>query len=126
MSLPREQQEILYHTAYHAAQGLYCGDSQDMQELITAGLMEEAGRKGFVPEAYFRITSKGREKYLAERNAPPTDEQRLRKLSSLESRVQDLILKQDAQGRWVEDGNISCSTFIGNLRLLCEYVELAH
>ena len=60
MNLSREQQEILYHTAYHAAQGLYCGDSPDMRSLVADGLMEEAGRKGFVPDAYFRITSAGR------------------------------------------------------------------
>ena len=32
-----------------------------MQELVTAGLMEFAGRKSFVPDDYFKLTSKGRE-----------------------------------------------------------------
>lgn len=61
MSLSREQREILEHTAYRAAQGLFCGDSPDMQSLVAAGLMEEAGQKAFVPDTYFRLTRKGRE-----------------------------------------------------------------
>lgn len=61
MELNREQREILEHTAKRAAGGLYCGDSPDMQALVSAGLMEFAGRKPFVPDTYFRITSAGRE-----------------------------------------------------------------
>ncbi len=61
MNLSREQREILDHTVHRAAQGLFCGDSPDMRSLVAAGLMEEAGRKSFVPDTYFRITCKGRE-----------------------------------------------------------------
>ena len=61
MQLNREQIEILNHTDKRAAGGLYCGDSPDMQALVSAGLMESAGRKSFVPEEYFRMTSKGRD-----------------------------------------------------------------
>ena len=50
VNLPREQRAILEHTAYHAAQGLFCGDSPDMPSLVTADLMKEAGRKSFVPD----------------------------------------------------------------------------
>jgi len=32
-----------------------------MQALVSAGLMESAGRKSFVPDEYFRMTGKGRE-----------------------------------------------------------------
>lgn len=58
--MTKEQQEILEHTAQRAPGGLYCGGSKDMDALVTAGLMEYAGRKSFVPDAYYRITSKGR------------------------------------------------------------------
>lgn len=55
-----EQREILYHTAHRAAGGYYCGGGKDMDELVSAGLMEYAGRKSFVPAPYYKITSKGR------------------------------------------------------------------
>jgi len=60
MELSKEHKEILNHTAHLAPGGFYCGDSPAMQELVAAGLMEYAGRKSFVPDKYFRLTSKGR------------------------------------------------------------------
>ena len=56
-----EQRAIMNHTMYRAANGLYCGDSPDMQILVAAGLMESAGKKSFVPDEYFRLTRKGRD-----------------------------------------------------------------
>jgi len=61
MKLTNEQIEILEHTAHRATGGLYCGDSSDMQKLIAAGMMESAGRKSFVPDAYFRMTQKAKD-----------------------------------------------------------------
>ena len=58
--LTREQREILAHTEYRAAGGLYCGGGKVMDELVAAGLMDYVGRKSFVPDPYYRITSKGR------------------------------------------------------------------
>lgn len=60
MNLTPEHVAILDHTHRRAAQGLYCGDSPAMQQLVNGGLMAEAGRKSFVPDPYFRITGKGR------------------------------------------------------------------
>lgn len=57
----KEQIAILDHTLRRAANGLYCGDSPDMQALVAAGLMESAGCTTFVPDEYFRMTGKGRE-----------------------------------------------------------------
>lgn len=74
---------------------------------------------------YEKVKSMGREKYLAERDAPLTDESRRNRLAGLESRVRDVIANQDAQGRWVSDGKISCSTFNRNVRLLSDYIALA-
>ena len=59
MDLNKEQLAILDHAVHRASGGLYCGDSQDMQALVSVGLMRSAGRKAFVPDEYFRITSKG-------------------------------------------------------------------
>jgi len=56
--LTRHERDILWHTEHRAAGGLYCGEIPE--SLITDGLMEYAGRKSFVPDPYYRITSKGR------------------------------------------------------------------
>jgi len=56
----REQIEILEHTVKRAPGGFYCGGGKDMDALVAEGLMEYAGRKSFVPDPYYRITSKGR------------------------------------------------------------------
>ena len=65
IELTKAKLEILHHTAHRAARGLYCGDSEDMNELVESGLMEFAGRCGFVPDGYYRITDEGRESLAA-------------------------------------------------------------
>ena len=57
MELTKEHFEILKHTAKN---GLYCGDSPEMQELVEFKLMEPAGRKSFVPDPYFRVGPDGK------------------------------------------------------------------
>lgn len=59
-ALPRRQLEILDHTEHRAVGGYYCGGGPDMDALVAAGMMEYAGRKSFVPDPYYRITSAGR------------------------------------------------------------------
>jgi len=56
MELNNEQKAIIKHTIKN---GLFCGGSKDMDELCDAGLMEFAGKKSFVPDPYYRVTSKG-------------------------------------------------------------------
>jgi hypothetical protein len=63
MRLNREQLDILDHTMHRTANGLFCGSSPDMQELVRAGFMVEAGFKSFVPDPYFKITGKGIEAF---------------------------------------------------------------
>ena len=58
--LTDEQVAILDHTEHWAAHGLFCGGGPDMDALVAAGLMEDAGRKSFVPDPYYRITGAGR------------------------------------------------------------------
>lgn len=55
------QFEILDHTEHRAANYQFCGDSEDMQELVAMGLMISVGRKSFAPDEYFQITGKGQE-----------------------------------------------------------------
>lgn len=56
-----EQRSIMEHTARHAANGLFCGDSPNMQALVTLGLMEYAGKVSWCPDKYFRLTTAGRD-----------------------------------------------------------------
>ena len=70
----KEHIGIIEHTVSRSAGGRYCGDSPEMKELIIAGLMESAGKCGFVPDEYFCITAKG-QRYLDSRstNSRPND-----------------------------------------------------
>ena len=73
MTLNKEHIAIMDHTVRRAAGGLYCGGGKEMDELVDAKLMDPAGRKSFVPDPYFRITSAGREALrsaLAHRHTP--------------------------------------------------------
>ena len=60
-TLTKEQIEILKHTKYGAANRHFCGDSEDMQVLVKLGLMKPIGKKSFVPDEYFTLTTKGLE-----------------------------------------------------------------
>ncbi len=62
MSITSNQRSILDHTAHKTANNLYCGDSDDMQALVSLGLMVSVGFKSFVPDEYFTLTSVGRKK----------------------------------------------------------------
>ena len=53
-----EQIEIIKHTMKN---GLFCGGSQDMDELVELGYMEYVGKKSFVPDPYYRVTSAGKQ-----------------------------------------------------------------
>ena len=68
-ALSREQLSILDHTEHRAAGGYYCGGGKDMDALVAAGLMEYAGRKSFVPDPYYKITSAGRSALRAQNSA---------------------------------------------------------
>lgn len=59
MDLTKEEKEIIVHTATRAAQGLYCGDDPELSVLVDKGLMECAGRKSFVPDPFYRLTTEG-------------------------------------------------------------------
>lgn len=61
--LSKNQIEILKHTLYRAAKGLYCGDSPDMQSLVKRGMMCSQGTTGFCPDEFFCITALGHETY---------------------------------------------------------------
>ena len=70
----QNQLDILDHTIHRAPQGVYCGDSPDMQELVRLGCMASAGKVAWCPDEYFRITAAGRQawqEWKAEQPQPP-------------------------------------------------------
>lgn len=73
---------ILSHTSDGAAGGLFCGDSEEMQRLVSLGLMVFAGKKSFVRDPYFKMTAKGREALGAWRAAQPPPKRTHRKRRS--------------------------------------------
>ena len=60
IELTKKQFGILDHTAHRTANGLYCGDSKDMQVLVELGLMHSRGVTGFCPDEYFCMTKAGK------------------------------------------------------------------
>ena len=60
LKMNEEKVAIMEHTITHSANGLYCGDSPDMQYLVKHGLMGSQGKTGFCPDEYFYITPLGR------------------------------------------------------------------
>ena len=56
--LNEEQVSILKH-AVADHQGMFCGDSTDMDFLVEEGYMKYEGKKSFVPEGYYSITPEG-------------------------------------------------------------------
>lgn len=57
MKITKEQKHILEHSKKN---GFYCGGGEAMDELCASGLMCCAGKKGFAPDMYYRITEAGR------------------------------------------------------------------
>ena len=58
MELKKAHINIMRHAQKN---GMFCGDGDEMTELCDEGMMEFLGRKSFVPEGYYKITSKGQE-----------------------------------------------------------------
>jgi hypothetical protein len=56
MKLTHKHIEILSHAKKN---GLFCGDSKEMQDLCELKMMEFAGRKSFVPDPYFKLAPDG-------------------------------------------------------------------
>ena len=57
MELTNEHMEILKHTGRN---GLFCGDSLEMQDLCKLKMMELAGWIPSVPDPYYRLMADGK------------------------------------------------------------------
>jgi hypothetical protein len=73
---------------------------------------------------YRKVVSLGRERYLAEQNRPVSAAEKMQRLRGLENQVKRVMAAQDEQGRWIRNGKIETSTFIRNMRVLCDYLEM--
>lgn len=60
VSITDSQLSIMRHTKHRAANGCYCGDSKDMQTLVSLGLMRSLGFVSWCPDEYFGLTDAGR------------------------------------------------------------------
>jgi hypothetical protein len=81
-----------------------------------------------IPEVlakYHRVAREGREAYLAEARRSASEVERRVALAHLAEAGSAIIERLDGEGRWVEDGTISSSTFITNMTTLAEWVALA-
>jgi len=76
-------------------------------------------------DRFERLSSLGREAYLAEQRRAPSAAETEARRRSLAAKAQAVIQAQDERGRWVTDGRIYCQEFIRNLRTLAEFVALA-
>ena len=83
----------------------------------------EYGLKGI--RCYQQLTEQGADRFQAERDRLPSDQDRARHAAELVPRVREIIQAQDAQGRWITDGMLHIRAFVDNMNRLCEYLEAA-
>lgn len=53
--------DILLHTRDRAANRVFCGNSEEMQELCDKGYMKYIGKTLYAPDSFFTITKAGLE-----------------------------------------------------------------
>lgn len=81
---------------------------------------------GKVVAYYENVKGEGREAYLEKRKPKPlTAEEKAARRKMLEPKVREVVAALDAQGRWVNKGWIECQAFITNLKVLCDYLDVA-
>ena len=96
--------------------------------------LSEERKKGYawqrrfgIPEAiahYRKVKRMGVKRFLAERARPPALERRKTRAEALSPKVREAVAALDSQGRWTTGETIRIGTFVTNLNLLCEYLEL--
>lgn len=69
-----------------------------------------------------QLQQEGREKFLARRYRPLTPNELRERLQALEPEARRILATQDAEGRWIEDGEIRSRTFIRYVETLADYL----
>lgn len=65
-----------------------------------------------------RLRRDGREKFLVQYHRLPTREELRERLRDLEAEARRILSAQNAEGRWIEDGEIRSRTFIRHIETL--------
>jgi len=105
----QNQLAILDHVLHRAPQGIYCGDSADMQALVRLGYMASAGRVAWCPDEYFRITASGRRAWQESVDARPKPPPVSRRKERSRRRYRDWLSSGAADcgisfGQWLREG----------------------
>jgi len=74
-------------------------------------------------ENYRKLTELGKSAYLRQRDSMTPDQENQR-FDELEKQTDELEASLREDGFWVSDGRVSCSEFVRDANLLCEYIEL--
>ncbi len=74
-------------------------------------------------EAVETLERKGREKTLAERDAPQGRDERRRRAKRMTARIQSIIAGLDEAGRWLDSGTLNSRTFCRNVAALAAYIK---
>ena len=69
-----------------------------------------------------QLQQEGREKFLARRYRPLTPNELRERLQALEPEARRILATQDAEGRWIEDGEIRSRAFIRYVETLADYL----
>jgi len=84
------------------------------------------GSYGIKEVAYYnQVKSLGANRYLAMRDKPLSSAQRQQKAEHLIAKTEQVIASLDDKGRWIENNMIYSKTFVRNMNMLCEYLELS-
>jgi len=101
--MSESQLAILGHTIRRAPQGVYCGDSIDMQELVRLGYMVSAGNVAWCPDEYFRITTAGKQAWQAWKASQPQPPRISRRKARAKQRYSN----------WLDSGAADCGISFG-------------
>ena len=102
----------------------YDYEKVSLKERTSYGWRGEYGIGGTI-SYYRRVKAIGAEAYLARQQKKPLAKVRTQRAKNAEPAVRRTIAALDEKGRWTTKEMITCQKFVGNFRILCDYLELA-
>lgn len=82
-------------------------------------------RIGSTIRNYRRLKAIGAQAYLAEQQKELSPNLRAQRLRKARVSAQKVIVALDRNGRWITDNMVTSQTFVRNINILCDYLELA-
>ena len=101
----------------------YDYDKVSEKERTSYGWRGEYGIESTI-RYYERIEAMGSGAFEVKKPAGLSDAGRMKRTQSMEPAVRKVISQLDEKGRWVADDMIKCQTFVANVRVLVDYLEL--